>query len=217
MKGANNMGEGPAKKNLNFWGRVTDSRGNNLAGALVILTAPSSGGEEKCLGHTYSNRQGLYMIGISPESLKNMEGSLRIMASSGHASVEEEGADRQHLFFAAAGQGRPALECQVINYQRLKLVICRHGRQLTVEAVPETVRVSFLGDKSTGARVFGLRGRGYISCGDDHGDGFFSLAVCVLGEGLQEQEIIRIKTVPDDSGRRNLLFDSGSTLTDMFN
>ena len=215
MKGTNSTGEGPAKNFLNIWGRVKDSRGNHLAGALVMLISLSSTGEEKCLGHTYSNRQGLYMIGLSPEEQKNMDGNLRIVASFGHAPIEEERVVRQHRFFTR--QGSPGLECQVINYQRLKLVVCRHGHQLTVETLPETVRVSFLGDRFTGGRVFGLRGRGYISCGDDYGEGLFSLAVCVLGEGLQELEIIRIKTVPEDSSQKSLFFDSGSTLTDMFN
>lgn len=211
-----NVGEGPDKNTIILWGRVKDSRGNYLEGALVMVTALSAGGEEKCLGHTYSSRQGLYLIGISPEEIERQDGILRISASAGNPACEDKGAVGRRRFFALSGrESFPVLECQVINYQRLKLVASRSGEQLMVEALPETVKVSFYGDGYTGARVFGLRGRGYISNGDDQGEGTFSLVACAIGEGLREQEIIRMKTVPDDGNRKKLFFDSGSTLTDI--
>jgi len=216
MSEVKKVGEVPVKDILHFWGRVKDSRGNCVEGAMVMAIA-SSQGKEEYLGHAYSSRQGFYLISVGGGKGGPVEGNVRVM--TGHclpkAPVRSE-SPGVHGFYALSGNGPPTVECQVINYHRLKVVAGSQRRAISIEAVPETVKVSFFREVITGVRVCSIRGRGYIESGGDQGEGLFSLTICSMGEGLQEQEMLRMKTVPEERGKKALFFDSGSILTDLF-
>lgn len=216
MSDLKKTGEGPKRDVLNFWGRVKDSRGNCVEGALVMLTSPM-GEEEECLGYTYSNRQGFYMISVSPPERDDLDGKVRVLAGRGvppPPGAPECGG--QYRFYPLAGKSPPVVECQIINFHLLKTIAGGGRCTVSVEAVPETVRVSFYREGLSGARVWHIRGRGYIQSGADRGEGTFSLTVCSIGEGMGEQELVRMKTLPEDRGKKSLYYDSGSVITDMF-
>ncbi|MFZ5647354.1 MAG: carboxypeptidase-like regulatory domain-containing protein [Bacillota bacterium] len=209
-------GEGPENKAINFWGRVRDPRGNYVEGALVMLTT-SSGGKEVCLGHTYSSSQGFYLISIDREGRELADGAVRVMAGMGGQS--REGAAKGnvcHRFYPRSGKKPPAIECQIINYHLLKAISPGSRSRISVEAVPETVKVSFFLEALSGVKVCHIKGRGYIQSESDQGEGLFSITVCTIGEGLNEQEMVRMKTVPEERYRKSLFFDSGSLMTDIF-
>ncbi len=209
-------GEGPKKDVLNFWGRVKDSRGNSVEGALVMLIFPTEEGEE-CLGYTYSNRQGFYMISVSRPDRGDLEAQVRILAGVG--SAPRPGAPEcvgQYRFSPLSGKAPPVVECQIINFHLLKTIAGGERRPVSFEAVPETVRVSFYREGLSGVMVWHIRGRGYIESGGDRGVGTFSLTVCSIGEGIGEQELVRMKTQPEDRGKTKLFYDSGSVITDVY-
>lgn len=209
--------EGPGKDILHFWGRVRDSRGNCVEGALVMVIS-SSGGKDVYWGHTYSSRQGFYLISVDRGKGGPVEGDVRVMTALCLPTAPAVRSQREglHGFYAQPGTGPPAVECQMINYHRLKVVAGNQRRVISVEAVPETVKVSFSREVITGVRVCSIRGRGYIESDGDQGEGLFSLTFCSMGEGLQEQEMVRMKTVPGERGQKALFFDSGATITDLF-
>ncbi|MFZ5652185.1 MAG: carboxypeptidase-like regulatory domain-containing protein [Bacillota bacterium] len=215
MSEAKKTGEGLESKAINFWGRVRDPRGNFVEGALVMITS-SSGGKEVSLGHTYSGRQGFYLISVNNEDRDITEGPFRVMAAMGAQAVAgtPEG-DAWYRIYHLSGKKPPAIECQVINYHLLK-AIAASPRPISVEAVPETVKVSFFKESLSGVKICHIRGRGYIQSDSDKGEGLFSITVCVLGEGLNEQEMVRMKTVPEEREKKSLFFDSGSMIADLF-
>lgn len=215
MSKAKKTEEGLEGKVINFWGRVRDPRGNSVEGALVMITA-SPGGKEVCLGHAYSGAQGFYIICVNLEDRDVTDGTFRIMASMSAQSVAgaTEG-DALYRIYPQSGKKSPAIECQVINYHLLKAIAAR-PRQISVEAVPETVKVSFFMEGLSGVKVCHIRGRGYIKSVSDQGEGLFSITVCVIGEGLNEQEMVRMKTVPEEREKKSLFFDSGSIIADLF-
>jgi len=216
MSEVKKVGEGPGKDILHFWGRVKDSRGNCVEGALVMVIA-SSGEKEVYLGHTYSSRQGFYLISVDRGKGRPVEGDVRVVAAQCLPNAPAVRSESQglHGFYSRLGTRPPVVECQVINYHRLK-VVAGHRRPISIETVPETVKVSFFREVITGVRVCSIRGRGYIESGGDKGEGFFSLIFCSMGEGLQEQEMVRMKIIPEEREKKALFFDSGSTIIDLF-
>ncbi|MFZ5644994.1 MAG: hypothetical protein ACOY46_15545 [Bacillota bacterium] len=209
------IGEGPGKDDVTLWGRVKDSRGNYLEGALVVLTSHLPVGEEKHLGHTYTNRQGLYMLVVSAKDLAESGGKARIMALAEPPPEVKVNVEASRRLYPMTGE-RPALEYQIINYYRLKAVATHRNHEVTIEALPETVKVSLMRDCLAGASVYALRGRGYIASDDDQGEGVFNITICTIGSGLKEQELVRMVTVPEDKSKKKLFFDSGSIITDLF-
>ncbi|MHB8157317.1 MAG: hypothetical protein ACYDEQ_07995, partial [Desulfocucumaceae bacterium] len=208
-------GEGPEKDVISFWGRIKDSRGNYVEGALVLLTALTENGNE-CLGHTYSSRQGFYMISVGPDNLIPLAGNFRVAAAMGIPPAVSGNAAGRYSLYPPAGQRPPVLDFQVINYQRLKLVVPGLRPDYYIDSIPETVRVSCLKVNHSDVSVYGLSGRGYIASGESRGQGMFKITVCAMGDGLHQQEIIRVRIVPEDRTQKNLYYDSGATVTDSF-
>lgn len=209
-------GEGPGKGTLNFWGRVKDWRGNYIEGALIMLLATLNG-EEVCLGHTYSNKHGFYLISIDDHRQELSAGDFRVLAGMGlKPTVLEEINTGHYSFYPSAGKAQHAVEFQIINYYHLKVIAGRDNGPIFIEAIPETVRVSFFRERHTGVRVCGIKGRGYLKTDDEMGEGEFNLTVCTIGEGLNEQEMLRLTIVPEDKKKKGLFYDSGSKITVLF-
>lgn len=208
-------GEGPGKETLNFWGRVKDWRGNYIEGALIMLLATING-EEVCLGHTYSNKHGFYLISIYNEQ-KLSAGDCRILAGMGVKPSVYEGFNTGHYcFYPSEGKAQYAVEFQIINYYLLTVIADRDSGPISIEAIPESLRVSFFRERHTGVQVCGIKGRGYLKTDAEVGDGEFHLTVCTIGEGINEQEMLRLTIVPEEKKKKSLFYDSGSKMTVLF-
>ena len=208
-------GEGPEKDVISFWGRIKDSRGNYVEGALVFLTALTENGNE-CLGHTYSSRQGFYIISVSSDSPIPPVGRFRVAAAMGVPPAVSGDATGRYSLYPSAGQRPPVLDFQITNYQRLKLVVPGLRPDYYIDSIPETVSVSCSKVTHSDVSVYGISGRGYIASGESRGQGTFKITVCAMGDGLHQQEIIRVRIVPEDRTQKNLYYDSGAAVTDSF-
>jgi len=195
---------------LNIWGRVKDHQGHCVKGAPVILMSLVRG-EEKCLGYTYSSLQGIYCFRIDGFDQKTAGAKLRVFAGIGDCPATGESAASYYSCNLLAGDGKKTVECRVINYCCLKIIVSGEEGQIAFDTVPETVKVSYCRDSITGSRTYGITGRGYITSESDSGEGEFRMVVCLIGEGLQEQELVRIMFIPEDRNRKSLFFDSGRT------
>lgn len=182
---------------LVFYGRVRDQEGAGVPGALVIVFSDSGEGERP-LGHGYSDRDGWYAVQL-PRPGESGSGRYMVRAVAG-ACPPGDLAEGGYSWQGQAGlpdAGKILVECRVINYSQLGFNAEDGQREVSLEAVPETVCVDCAENKAFELKLISISGRGYISCGPESGEGSFTLTVCRFRD-LPGRDLLRLRISPDE-------------------
>lgn len=187
---------------LVFYGRVRDQAGSGVPGALVVVF--SAGGEdERPVAHGYCDRGGWYAVGV-PGAGEAARGKYTVRAAGG--TLPEAHPGRGFSWRADPGRRRAQVECRVINHSILSFTASDGRREVDLEAIPETVCLDCAENDSFNIKMISISGRGYVSSGDERGEGLFTLTVCRFRD-VPGGDLLRFTVTPDFPG--GPAFDTG--------
>lgn len=191
-------------------GRVRDASGCGVPGAAVIVFL--AGGErEKPVGQGYCDRDGWYTFDL-PAAPPDGGSVYRVLASKGAGRAGEHVSGLSWQGEAGRLERKKiSIECRVINYSLLSLSSSDGRRKVSLEAIPETVMVNCAEDEVFNNRTVVLYGRGYVRCGQEGGEGTFSLTVCGFKD-VNGGELLRLTVNPRNPGDTGLRYDTGGLI-----
>lgn len=191
-----------------FYGRVRNQDGAGVPGALVMVFSVS-GEEEKPLGHGYCDHDGWYALDLPrPEGTGPDKYTVRAAAGIGRAGDLPDSGLSWRGRAGWTGRRAVQVECRVINHSLLWFSAGDGGRNVSLEAVPETLSVQCVENGIYNMKMVSIIGRGYIQSGQERGEGAFSLTVGRFKD-VPGDELLRFKITPDAPGASGLAFDTG--------